>query len=166
MKRFFKPMMLTAKVWADMSYAERRKVGAVLSTKDGRILSTGFNGTISGQDNTCENKIKCPICKGDGYWSTRSEPFMPCGNCDSTGFILETKEEVLHAEMNALTFCAKNGISTQDTIMFITLSPCVTCAKLMIQAGVKEVYYLEEYRDISGIDFLKQVGLKCEQIRV
>ena len=166
MKKFFKPMMQTAQIWANMSYAVRRKVGAVLSTTDGRILATGYNGTISGQPNEAETKTPCPICKGSGYWSTKSEPFNSCGGCDSTGFMLETKEEVLHAEMNVLTFCAKNGIPTNDTIMFITLSPCTTCAKLMAQSGIKQVYFLEEYRDPSGIDFLERIGVKCEQIKI
>ena len=75
-----------------------------------------------------------------------------------------TNELTLHAEQNIISFCAKNGIPTEGTTMYITLSPCKTCAKLIKQCGIKEVVYNEEYRDTSGIEFLKSVGVNVRKI--
>ena len=121
-KRHKDNYMEVATLVASFSSCVRRKIGAVL-VKDGNIVSTGYNGTISGADNTCE-------INGS------------------------TRDEVLHSEANCILSCARLGISTDNTILFITVSPCVGCAKLIIQAGIKEVYYKEDYRDMSGRDLL------------
>ncbi len=128
-------MMETAKLFANLSYCECRQVGAVLSTKDGRILSTGYNGTISGQENVCEDEE---------------------GN---------TKDLVLHAEQNVITHCAKNGIPTKDTTMYVTLSPCQNCAKLIAQSGITKVIYGILYKDTTGVEFLKSVGVEIKQYK-
>ena len=128
-------MMETAKLFANLSYCERRQVGAVLSTKDGRILSTGYNGTISGQENICEDEE---------------------GN---------TKDLVLHAEQNVIIHCAKNGIPTKDTTMYITLSPCQNCAKLIAQSGITKFIYGILYKDTTGVEFLKSVGVEIKQYK-
>lgn len=125
-------MMKTAEVWAEASYAKRKKVGAVIS-KENRIISTGYNGTLPGEDNECEV---------DGV----------------------TKPTVMHAEANAIAFCAKNGLATNNCALHVTLSPCVECAKLIIASGITEVYYKETYRDIAGIELLQQLGVKVERI--
>lgn len=131
--------MTCASAAAKLSLAVRNKVGAVL-VRDGRIISTGYNGQPSGFDNCCE------ITNADGT--------------------LTTKSTVIHAEMNAILFCAKTGVSTNNTTMYITLSPCNGCVTSVIQAGITHIYYLEEYRDTSSIDNLRKAGVTVEQMKM
>ena len=128
--------MDTAKRFAELSYARRKKVGAII-VKDDRILSIGYNGTPSGWDNDCEYEI-------DGEYVT--------------------KREVLHAEANALAKLTKSTENSTNAMMFVTLSPCFECSKNIYSAGISKVYYSEEYRDISGIKFLEQCGVIVEKI--
>jgi len=130
-------MMETAKLWAKASYCKRAQVGAVIA-KDERIISIGYNGTFPGEDNNCEKNI-------DGKLKT-------------------DHSKVIHAEANAILFAAKNGIALKDTTMYVTMSPCAECAKMIIQAGIREVIYSEEYRDREGVNNLKSAGIKVEKI--
>ena len=133
-----KYFMRVAQLTAELSCAIRKKVGAVL-VKDNRIISIGFNGTPKGwETNDCED-------------------VMPDGS-------LKTKSIVVHAEANALFWCAKTEIITNGATMYQTLSPCATCALGIIQSGVTRVVYLEKYRDTTGIDVLEKAGVKVEQI--
>lgn len=75
-----------------------------------------------------------------------------------------TKKEVLHAESNCISKCAKSTESTLDSVMYVTLSPCFECAKLIIQCGISKVYYKEKYRDVSGIELLKKANIDCYEI--
>lgn len=135
----------TASRFAELSTATRLKVGAVI-VKDDRIISIGYNGTPPGWDNNCEERI----CNG---------------NDDS--YTLKTKPEVLHAEMNALMKLAKQGGTGSDGAdLFITHSPCIECAKNICSAGIKKVFYKEDYRDSAGIDFLTKYGLSVEKVVV
>lgn len=127
--------MRVAQLTAELSYAKRKKVGAVL-VKDNRIVSVGFNGTPHGWNNSCED-------------------VLPDGS-------LKTKSCVVHAEANALFWCAKTEIITDGATMYLTLSPCATCALGLIQSGIKRVVYLEAYRDLSGVDVLKKAGIEVE----
>jgi dCMP deaminase len=104
-----------------------------IAVKDGRVLSIGYNGTPPGFDNVCE---------------------------DENG---KTKIEVLHAEANCIAKLAKCTESSNDSIMFVTHSPCIECAKQIFVAGIKEVYYDKEYRDTAGITLLKKLNVKIEQ---
>ena len=131
--RYDGTMLATAKLFSELSYCEKKKVGAVIS-KEGRILATGYNGTISGFDNQCETY-------------------------SMVEYKLVTSQYVIHAEQNALMFCAKNGIPTDGTTMYITLSPCINCAKLIVQAGIKRVIFSEYYKDLSGLDLLREAGI-------
>lgn len=131
-----------AQLFASRSYAKRLKVGAVL-LQQGHIISNGRNGTPSGRNNNCEILVK-----------TRDEPFSEW----------ITKPEVLHAEANAIMFAARKGISTEGSTLVTTHSPCFECCKLIIQSGVKNVYYDEEYRDLSGIKLLKECNVETERI--
>ena len=79
---------------------------------------------------------------------------------------LTTKKEVLHAESNAISKCAKWHSSTEGATLYVTLSPCFECAKLIIQAGISRVCYLEDYRDSSGIDFLKKNNIQVDKIEI
>ena len=72
----------------------------------------------------------------------------------------KTNPFVVHAEQNIITFCAKNGINTNDSTLYITHSPCTECAKLIYQSGIKRVVYINEYRDLRGVEFLKKIGVE------
>lgn len=133
--------MKAAYIYAELSHARRLKVGALI-VKDDRIISIGYNGMPSGWDNNCE-----------------IEMYQPVGRINLT-----TKPEVLHAEMNALMKLARSNESGLDASMFVTHSPCIDCAKGIYQAGIKEVYYANEYRDTAGVDFLQKCGVLVKKI--
>lgn len=121
-------------IWSQNSFAQRAKVGALI-VKDGRIISDGYNGMPSGLSNTCEHVVDDKLVSND---------------------------EVLHAESNALMkLCSFGAVSSKDAIMFCTYSPCINCAKLIIQAGIKAVHFLQLYRDIAGLELLMRCGIKC-----
>ena len=122
---------------AKLSHAVRLKVGAVI-VNDNNILSFGYNGMPAGMPNKCEDE-----------------------RYDEDGFhiILKTKPEVIHAEANAIAKLARQNGNGQDATMFITHAPCVECAKLIIQSGIKNVYWKEQYRDTTGIELLNTAGI-------
>jgi dCMP deaminase len=178
--KFDKVMIETAKIWAELSPCKRLKVGAVLS-KDNRILANGYNGTITGAENICECyekfknideiqstdseiKITCPVCKGSGEISLKGTPYNEeCGKCDGHGSLKslnKTNDLTLHAEQNIISFCAKNGISTEGATMYLTHAPCKQCSKLIAQSGIKTVYYNKKYKTKEGIKFLEENGVK------
>lgn len=134
---------------AKLSYAKRRQVGCVI-VKDQQIVSFGYNGTPSGFDNSCEDVIPC----SDGC----------CGECDMA--TTTTKQEVLHAESNALTKIAKSTLSSDGADLYTTTSPCFECAKLIIQSGITRVFYNETYRDMSGVDLLEQANINVIRTNV
>jgi dCMP deaminase len=129
--------METAETFAELSHARRLHVGAII-VKDDRIISIGYNGMPAGWDNNCEDTLE-----------------------DGT---LKTKPEVLHAESNAIAKLAKSSESGLDASLFVTHAPCIDCAKLIYQSGISSVYYRDSYRDMAGLNFLKQSGIKIEQI--
>lgn len=114
----------------------------------------------------CErSKVGAVIVKDDniisfGYNGT---PSGFSNVCEVDGI---TVKEVLHAESNAITKCAKSFYSSSDSIMFCTLSPCFDCAKLIIQSGIKQVYFIDKYRDESGLELLKKSNVYTEQIQI
>lgn len=134
--------MQTAQVFAELSSARRLHVGAIV-VKDDRIISIGYNGMPSGWDNNCEEELKWP-----------------------TGDIraLKSKPEVLHAEANAITKLAKSTESGNGADIFITHAPCMECAKLIYQSGIKRVFFKESYRDDAGIKFLEKSGVEIKQV--
>ena len=77
---------------------------------------------------------------------------------------MKTRADVVHAEANTIYFCAKHGIATDGTVLYITLSPCATCALAIIQAGIKKVCYHEEYRDKTGLDILRDANIELEMV--
>ena len=147
MNKYDDVMMAAAETFAKLSYCDKRKVGAVL-VKDNRIISTGYNGTISGDTNECEES--CSACHGDGIDYNGST----CDICDGKRIV--TKLTTVHAEQNIITHAAKNGIATDGCILYVTTSPCEHCAKLIIQAGIKKVIYKDLYKSTKGIKFLDQ----------
>lgn len=160
MKTINNVMMSTAHNFASLSSANRKKVGAVLSNK-GRIVACGYNGTIPGADNKCE--ITCPDCHGSGEHWIKMKPNTECPTCGGQGEV--TSDFVLHAEQNILTFCNREGLKTDGCTLYVTMAPCKTCSKLIVSAGIKEVFYDEAYRDLDGVQFLKDIGIKVEQIK-
>lgn len=148
-----------AQLCAKNSYAVKLKVGAII-VKDEQIMSDGFNGTPSNFENSCE-EIACfkPI---DIYESCRDKQY--CIDCKYHKLI--TKSEVLHAESNAILKCAKYGRPTNGSTLYITHSPCIECAKLIIQAEIIRVVYLEDYRKAEGIELLKKAGINIEKFEL
>ena len=118
-------------IWAENSYCLRRKVGAIL-VKDRMIISDGFNGTPAGFENICED--------------------------ENSGL---TKPYVLHAEANAITKVARSNNSSEGSTLYVTASPCLDGAKLIIQAGIRRVVFNELYRITDGIDLLRRAGVEC-----
>lgn len=128
-----------AETMSKNSYAERLQVGAVLAKED-RIMATGYNGTPSGYTNECEY-------------------------IDPITGEKKTKDVVIHAEQNLLCFCAKHGIKTDGCTLYITHSPCITCAKLIAAAGIKEVVYKDDYRNNDGLELLKELDINVEKYK-
>ena len=136
--------MKTAETFAELSHARRLHVGAII-VKDDRIISIGYNGMPAGWENDCEYEVKEEF----------DEKFIT---------VLKTKPEVLHAETNAIAKLAKSTESGADATLFVTHSPCIDCSKLIYQSGINTVFYRNAYRSEDGIQFLKQSGVKVEQI--
>ena len=147
--RFVQAHMKVAKIYADLSYAKRKKVGAVIVRND-RILSIGYNGTPSGWDNSCEESV---------LWYKGKQLLSP---------MFVTKPEVIHAETNAIAKLAASTESGKDAALFIyPYSPCMECAKLIYQSGINEVFFTEIYQqDDDGLDFLQKVGVEVYQIAI
>lgn len=158
MYKYDETMLATAKLFGELSYCTKAKVGAVIA-KEGRILATGYNGTISGQSNECEFMKICDNCHGRDKFLESGK----CSKCLGVGSRLYTSPFTVHAEQNVISYCAKNGLATDGATMYITLSPCSLCAKLIAQSGIKRVVYLDNYKDTSGIDFLEQCGVQVCQ---
>lgn len=112
----------------------KRRQVGALLVKDNMIISDGYNGTPSGFENVCE---------------------------DENGV---TKPYVLHAEANAISKIAKSGNNSRGATLYVTASPCMECAKLIIQSGIRRVVYRDEYRITDGIDLLRRAGIEVEQV--
>ena len=129
----------------DQSYLEMARVWArnsyckrrqvgALIVKNRMIISDGYNGTPSGFENVCEDE--------EGH----------------------TKSYVLHAEANAITKVAKSGNSSEGATLYVTAAPCIECAKLIIQSGIKRVVYTDEYRLMDGVNLLRRAGVEVEKV--
>lgn len=114
----------------------KRRQVGALIVKDKMIISDGYNGTPVGFENVCEDE--------DGI----------------------TKPYVLHAEANAITKIARSGNSSEGATMYVTASPCIECAKLIIQAGIKRVVYVEKYRLEDGLDLLRRAGVELVYVNL
>ena len=122
-----------ARIWAENSYCERRKVGALI-VKDKMIISDGYNGTPAGFENVCEDENHL------------------------------TKPYVLHAEANAITKTARSGHNSEGATLYVTDAPCIECSKLIIQSGIKKVFYARQYRLTDGIDLLQRAGIEVHYL--
>ena len=114
----------------------KRKQVGAIIVKDRMIISDGYNGTPSGFENCCEDEENL------------------------------TKWYVLHAEANAILKVASSTQSCEGATLYITLSPCKDCSKLIHQSGIKRVVYLDEYKDTSGVEFLRKAGVEAEHLQI
>jgi dCMP deaminase len=135
--------MDTAERFAQLSSAVRLKVGAVV-VKDNRIISIGYNGMPGGWTNECEYHVS--------EYNDVTKSWYPTGET-------KTKDEVIHAEANAILKLARDGESGNGASLFCTHAPCIDCAKLIYGAGISSLYYSNAYRDDSGIDFLNKCNI-------
>jgi dCMP deaminase len=164
-----KAYMRTAETFAELSHAKRLHVGAIV-VKDDRIISIGYNGMPAGWDNDCENVEWCSA----GGWLSAEEieegwPYEGTytdadGNEMQGRYRLKTKPEVLHAETNAIAKLAKSTESGDGAVLFVTHMPCLDCAKLIFQSGIRGVFYRDSYRNTDGVSFLERSGITVEQL--
>ena len=134
--KFIQAYMDCAVRFSQLSTAKRLQVGAII-VKDDRIISIGYNGMPSGWTNECEYETE-------------------------NGLV--TKDEVIHAEANAIAKLAKSSDSGQDATMFCTHAPCIHCAKMIYTSGISKVYYKQKYRTDDGLDFLNKCNVIVEYI--
>jgi dCMP deaminase len=161
--------MKTAETFAELSHAQRLHVGAIV-VKDDRIISIGYNGMPAGWDNNCEDREY--MSRDAGGWLSPDEieeqwPFTEWEDIDQAftkRYRLKTKPEVLHAETNCIAKLARSSDSGLGADMFITHAPCLDCAKLIYQSGIKRVWYGTQYRDSTGTEFLQKSGIEVEQL--
>jgi dCMP deaminase len=139
-QKFIDAHMAAAEVYSKLSSAKRLQVGCVV-VKDNTIIGIGYNGMPSGWTNECEYAVQ---------------------HSDDT-VELKTKPEVLHAETNALAKIARSTNSSEGASLFVTHAPCLDCAKLIYQSGIKNVFYRNSYRDEKGIDFLTNCNLEVKK---
>jgi dCMP deaminase len=148
-------LMQVAFVIAQRSTCSRRKNGAVVATDKGVVLSTGYNGSLSGMDH-CNHECNC---RG-GLVELLESPFTTephtkqCPAHENNGCNL-----AVHAEANAVYFAARNGVPTKGAIMYCTTEPCTKCAEAIIQSGIAEVVYSNKYRIRDGVNLLKAAGI-------
>lgn len=160
--------MDTARRFAELSPAIRRKVGAIV-VKDDRIISIGYNGMPVGWDNECEHKEYMNAAKAGFMSDAEIQDKFPFEEYVAEyqamrRYRLVTKDEVLHAESNAIAKLAKSNESGLGADLFVTTAPCIHCAKLIHQTGISRVWYSDNYRDSAGIDFLVKSGVTVEKI--
>lgn len=113
----------------------KRKQVGAILVKEGMIISDGYNGTPSGFENDCEDEA------GDTKWY------------------------VLHAEANALTKVARSTNNSRNATLYLSLSPCPECSKLILQSGIRRLVYLHEYKDVTGLQLLSKAGIEIAQVK-
>lgn len=197
--KFDKAMMETALIWSTLSSCVKLKVGAVIAY-DKRIISNGYNGTMSGTSNQCEEyhlTCKCEEVhiftdtpKMTTVWETPTSKLSTpdlnslefyrgvefdrykkeCYKCKALmvfskkDLVIKTNEFTLHAEQNAILDAAKHGRKLDGSTIYVTHSPCPTCAKMIAGVGIKKVIYLNDYRDSSGLEYLKKLNIEIMKL--
>ena len=148
-EKFVNAYMDVAERFAQLSSARRLHVGAIV-VKDDRIISIGYNGMPAGWDNNCEDEVLDSFAGFEGAIHS---------------YRLKTKPEVLHAETNAIAKLAKSTESGDGAVLFVTHSPCLDCAKLIFQSGIRSVFYRDSYRSTDGTTFLERSGVEVTQVK-
>jgi dCMP deaminase len=141
--KFIQAHLKAAEAYAQLSSAKRLQVGCVI-VKDNTIIGIGYNGMPSGWDNNCEELIE---------------------QHEDGGQILKTRPEVLHAETNAIAKVARSTNSTDGADMICTHAPCLDCAKLIHQAGIKRFYFRSHYRSEEGLKFLNKCEIEVNHVK-
>jgi dCMP deaminase len=149
-QKWIDAFMDTAERFAQLSSAVRLQVGAVV-VKDNRIISIGYNGMPAGWTNECEHVVDI----------AKTDPRYDYNNFTKE---LKTKDEVIHAEANAIIKLARDGESGNGSSLFCTHAPCIHCAKLIHGAGIHKVYYRHSYRDDDGLSFLQKCKINVEKV--
>lgn len=164
-EKYINYYMSVAKQTAALSTAEKLKVGAII-VKGNRIISFGYNGTPSGWDNVCEDKIYHDVDPirytryvNDGYLEYLDKDY------DGKLFVLKTKPEVLHAELNCIGHCCESGESTKGASLFVTTAPCLQCSLIISTTGITDVYYDKEYRSLDGVEFLTKRNINVIKVK-
>lgn len=173
--KFDKANMEIAYITANLSYCQRRQVGAVI-VKDDRVITNGFNGTSKGTENICEDKyVVCDKCNNNIILSEevlnvqdeKGRHLSICPNCECHNYFtsefikLTTNDKVIHAEQNAILFAARNGISINGSTLYVTTEPCIDCAKFIEASGIKKVIYRDFYKSSNGVEYLQKNGVEC-----
>jgi len=138
--------ILTAMESGRRSKCKKFKIGAAIY-RDGTLIRASYNGTFPGEDNTCEHP--CESCSGNGFITSLQEA---CDVCGGTG--LSSKDSNLHAERNGIAWCKEHGIDLTGTVMYVTMAPCLECAKDIVDAGICKVAWAYDYKDIEGVEYL------------
>ena len=145
-------------VVAQRSTCHRFKVGALI-VREGRIITMGYNGPVAGRPEckkipTMEELVTDPIYRDRSMAEITQELENHPLLCEGPGCTRS-----LHAETNAIAFAAKAGVSVDGCTLYCSLSPCINCAKVIVNSGIKEVKFLEKYRNEDGIRFLQESGI-------
>jgi len=137
-----------AEMLGQLGTCDRKKVGAII-VREGRCISWGYNGSLPGMPHCSENQHGW---MGNAeHWGEDMNKVVEKYGC----------RNVTHAEANAVAFAARQGISTDGGTLYVTVSPCETCARLIIASGIQRVVYSEEYRDPAGIQLLSKAEISC-----
>ena len=161
-QKWIDAFMDTAERFSQLSSAKRLHVGAVV-VKDNRIISIGYNGMPSGWTNECEHTEY--VSSDEQIPSPDEMKRLGFAGTDNGWYRLRTKDEVIHAEANAIIKLARDGESGKGATLFCTHAPCIHCAKLIHGAGIETVYYRESYRDTLGLDFLEKCKIEVKQVK-
>ena len=160
--KIIKAHMEVAGTYAKLSTARRLQVGAIV-VKDDRIISIGYNGMPAGWDNDCEYRDYDLARDFNGNYFAYSYKEYPLED-EHGRYKLKTRPEVLHAEANAIAKVARSPESAENSAIFVTHAPCIECAKLIYQSGIKQVFYRDNYRSEAGVAFLKQAGITINKV--
>ena len=146
-------LMGIAALWEERSTCSRNHVGAVIA-KDGRHIGSGYNGAPAGMPH-CEHQVTTfnPLTKTATFHVAEAAAKAAGEGC----------QMAIHAEANALAYCARDGIAVGGATVYTTLSPCFACSQLIIAAGLVRVVYGRAYRDLQGIQLLNQAGVTVEK---
>lgn len=143
------------------STCSRRNNGAVIATPSGVVLSTGYNGSLSGRPH-CIHECDCDdefiVERLIGYSEKVDNRDLHAKSCPAhpeNGCTL-----AVHAEANAVYFAARNGVSVEGADIYCTTEPCVKCAEAIVQSGIKRVYYGQQYRSHAGVELLQDAGIE------
>ena len=147
---------------ADMSYSNKLKVGAIIVKKN-HIISYSWNGTPQGWDNTTEDKSYIGIDSGSIFSTFELERYWPFED-ENGRYKYVTKPEVLHAEEHAILKLAKNGKAGKNSTIFTTHYPCIKCAKMVHNCGIKKIYYIHNYYDEESAKYLAKTKIKVKKL--